>query len=116
LFRDALLRTHPDLQAQALEQARDYNFKRYYFQGIGRYEPAAAYERGIANLRTLAHLIPAEEYLFGARPSSIDAAIYGFTANIHFYEIDTPLRDFLAAQPNIVRHCRSIHTVLVDEI
>ena len=109
LFRDALLRTHPDIASAALEHAREYNFKRYHFQGIGRFEPAAAYDRGLADLQALAHLIPAEGFVFGARPSSIDAAIYGFTANIYFYQIETPLRAFVAAQPNIVRHCRSIH-------
>ncbi len=51
LFRDALLRTHPSLTKAALETARDYNFKRYYYQGIGRYEPEAVYDRGISDLR-----------------------------------------------------------------
>ncbi|MBW4023261.1 MAG: glutathione S-transferase family protein [Proteobacteria bacterium] len=112
LFRDALLRTHPDLPPQALEQAREYNFKRYHFQGIGRYEPAAVYDRGIASLRTLAHLIPPAGYMFGEHPTSTDAAIYGFIANIHFYEIDTPLRHFVGSQPNMVRHCETIHAAI----
>jgi len=34
---------------------------------------------------------------------SIDAGIYGFVANIYFYEIHTPLRQFVLAQPNIVK-------------
>ena len=93
LFRDAILRTHRDVATESLAQAREYNFKRYHFQGIGRYEPDAAYARGLAELRVLGHLIPASGFLFGAQPSSIDAAIYGFIANIHFYEIETPLRD-----------------------
>jgi glutathione S-transferase len=54
LFRDALLRTHPAITEAALETARDYNFKRYHYQGIGRYEPEAVYARGIGDLRVLA--------------------------------------------------------------
>ena len=50
--------------------------------------------------------------MFGARPSSIDAAIYGFTANIFFYEIETPLKIFLCARPNIVAHCRAVHAAV----
>src|SRR3954471_2420334 len=46
LFRDAFLRTHPRVTASSLEAAREYNFQRYYFQGIGRYEPEEAYARG----------------------------------------------------------------------
>ena len=92
--------------------ARDYNFKRYHYQGIGRYEPDAAYARGIAELGVLAHLLQPTGFLFGAEPTSIDAAIYGFTANIFFYEIETPLKAFLASQQNIVRHCETMHAAV----
>ncbi|MEJ1977806.1 MAG: hypothetical protein WDN49_18560 [Acetobacteraceae bacterium] len=37
-----------------MEAAREYNFKRYHYQGIGRYEPPLAYARGIADLSVLA--------------------------------------------------------------
>ncbi len=112
LFSDALLRTHPRLTADSLTKARDYNFKRYHYQGIGRYEPEAVYARGIADLHVLANLLPGSGFLFGPKPSSIDAGIYGFTANICFYEIDTPLKEFLGARPNIVAHCQAVHTAV----
>lgn len=112
LFRDAILKTHPGVTKEALEAAQEYNFKRYYYQGIGRYEPEAVYARGMANLEVLANLLPARGFLFGARPSSIDAAIYGFTANIYFYEIDTPLKNFLVSRPNLAAHCRSVHALV----
>jgi glutathione S-transferase len=112
LFRDAILRTHPDVTAGSLETAREYNFKRYHYQGIGRYDPDAAYARGIADLQVLANLLPASGFLFGTKPSSIDAAIYGFTANIYFYEISTPLKEFILSKPNVFLHCQSIHAAL----
>lgn len=89
-FRDALLREHPNLTGEGLLEAREYNAKRYYFQGVGRYEPDAAYARGRADLGVLAERVPASGYLHGPLATSIDAAIYGFIANIHFYDIDTP--------------------------
>ena len=112
LFRDIILRSHPGVTLEALETAREYNFKRYYYQGIGRYEPDQAYARGIADLGVLADLLSESEYLFGAKPGSIDAAIYGFIANIYFYEIDTPLKRFLTSRENLVAHCQSIHAAL----
>ena len=112
LFRDALLRTHPGITEAALEAARAYNFKRYQYQGIGRYERDEVYARGIADLRVLADLVPASGFLFGAKPSSCDAAIYGFIANIYFYEIDTPLKQFLLSRPNLVAHCQAVQTAL----
>jgi glutathione S-transferase len=111
-FRDAMLGEHPDIPAEALEKAREFNFQRYHYQGIGRYAPEAVYARGIADLGVLANLIPQERYAFGDRPTSIDAAIYGFTANICFSTIETPVMLYLQRQKNLVGHCEAIHAVL----
>jgi glutathione S-transferase len=108
-FRDTLMREHPDFTAESLLKAKEYNAQRYYFAGIGRYQPDAAMARGLADLGVLANLIPANGYVHGAKPTSIDAAIYGFIANIYFYPIDTPLKQFVVAHGNMVRHCRAIH-------
>jgi glutathione S-transferase len=108
-FRDALLREHPSLTEAGLRKAQEFNFQRYHFQGIGRYAPDAAYARGLADLKVLADLIPAKGYVHGERPTSIDAGIYGFIANIYFYDIDTPLKQFVVAHENIVRHCLAIY-------
>jgi glutathione S-transferase len=112
-FRDALLDQHPSLTDAGLQKAREFNFQRYHFQGIGRYAPEAAYARGLADLAVLADLIPASGYLHGAKPTGIDAGIYGFIANIYFYDIATPLKQFVVAHGNIVRHCRAIHDVVM---
>jgi hypothetical protein len=111
-FRDALLRTHPNLTAAALEAAQAYNFQRYNYQGIGRYEPEAVYARGIADLTALSNLLPERGAMFADRPGSIDAGLYGFIANIHFYQIDTPLKAFLTTRPNLVAHCLSLHAAV----
>jgi glutathione S-transferase len=111
-FRDALMREHPSLTEAGLRKAQEFNFQRYHFQGIGRYAPDAAYARGLADLRVLANLIPASGFVHGAKPTSIDAGIYGFVANIHFYEIETPLKQFVASHANLVRHCDAIHAAV----
>ncbi len=108
-FRDALLKEHPSLTEEGLRKAQDFNALRYHYQGIGRYDPPAVYARGLADLEALAHLVPASGYLFGPEPTSVDAGVYGFIANIYFYPIETPLKRFVAAQANLVRHCEAIH-------
>ena len=114
LFRDALLRTHADISAGDLEAAREYNRLRYHYQGIGRYEPAQVYERGADNLRALSHVLGSRAYVFGSRPHSLDAAIYGFVANIYFYDIDTPLKRCVLDSPPLVRHCQVLHGVVAE--
>ena len=111
-FRDALIKEHPSLDEAGLLKAREFNFQRYHFQGIGRYAPEAAYARGLADLGVLAHLIPADGYVHGPKPTGIDAGIYGFIANILFFDIATPLKQFVEAHGNLVRHCRAIHAAV----
>jgi glutathione S-transferase len=111
-FRDALMREHPHLTVEGLAKAKEFNAQRYYYQGIGRFDPDAAMARGLADLAAIAALIPPQGFVLGGAPSSIDAAIYGFIANIYFYDIDTPLKRFVVAHDNIVRHCNAIHAAV----
>ncbi len=112
LFRDQILKTHAEVTAASLEGAQQYNFQRYHYQGIGRFEPDAVYSRGLADLRALHDLLGETTFLFGAEPTSVDAGIYGFLANIHFYEIDTPLKKFVSDHPKLVRHCEAVHALV----
>jgi glutathione S-transferase len=111
-FCEALRREHPEITGEALLAAKAYNAQRYHFQGIGRYAPEEAYARGVADLQVLANRVPADGYLFGDKPGSADAAIYGFMANILFSSIETPLRSFAAGQPNLVTHCQRVHRIV----
>jgi len=108
-FFDAFKLEHPQLTDEGLMKAKEYNAQRYHYQGIGRYDPDAAMARGLADLEAIASLIPNGAYVHGDKPTAIDAGIYGFIANIYFYEIDTPLKKFVVAHDNLVRHCRAIH-------
>jgi glutathione S-transferase len=108
-FRDALKREHPSLTDEGLLKAKEFNAQRYHYQGIGRYAPDAAMARGLADLAALSGIIPANGFVHGAAPTAIDAGIYGFIANIYFYDIDTPLKRFVAAHGNVVRHCEAVH-------
>ena len=115
-FRAALIREHPSLTEEGLAKAREFNFRRYHFQGIGRYAPGAAYARGLADLGVLADLVPAGGYVHGADPTSVDAGIYGFIANIYLYDIDTPLKQFVSLRENLLRHCTTIHETVMREL
>jgi glutathione S-transferase len=113
-FRDALKREHPSVTDDGLRKAREFNFQRYYYAGIGRYAPHEAYARGLDDLQVLADLIPAQGYIHGTKPTSVDAGVYGFIANIYFFAIDTPLKRFVISQQNLVRHCRAIHAAVTQ--
>jgi glutathione S-transferase len=108
IFRDELLRTHATLTPEQLEAARKYNFQRYHYQGISRYEPAAVYERGLCDLDALAGLVGDGPFVFGHQVHGADATVHGFIANIYFYDIDTPLKQAVLASPALVTHCHEL--------
>src|SRR5260221_705844 len=58
------------------------------------------------------HIFDASSAPPGQLPYIIDAGIYGFIANIHFYDIDTPLKQFVSSHANLVRHCDAIHAAV----
>ena len=105
-FRDSLMREHPSVTEAGLRKAQEFNFQRYYFAGIGRYAPTDAYARGLADLRVLADLIPAQDYVHMGQSQP---------ANIYFYDIDTPLKQFVTSRQNLVRHCRAIHEMVMKQ-
>lgn len=109
LFREIVLSAHPEIAESDINAAREYNQLRYHYQGIGRYDATQVYQRGIANLKAISFLLGSSGFIFGAQPRSIDAAVYGFVANIYFYDIDTPLKRFVIDSPNLVRHCKTLH-------
>ena len=112
LFKEAFLKTHSGITADSLDAAQKFNFERYHYQGIGRFEPDEAYARGIADLQAIANLLGDNEFMFGPEPGSIDASVYGFVANIFFYDIDTPLKQFVLSRPNLVRHCHAVRAAI----
>jgi hypothetical protein len=111
-FITAFRREHPAVTEEGLLKAKAFNAQRYHYQGIGRYSPEGAYARGLADLQVLANLIPARGCVHGPKSTSVDAGIYGFIANIYFYDIDTPLKQFVTAHQNLVRHCTAIHDAI----
>jgi glutathione S-transferase len=66
----------------------------------------------VADLQVLSNLIDDGRFLFGAEPTSTDASVYGFVANIYFYDIDTPLKQFVQSQTNLVRHCKAMRSAV----
>ena len=113
-FRDEILRTHAQVTEADLETAKEYNGKRYYYQGIGRYAPEGVYKRGLADLAALASLLGPGNFLFGQRPHGADAGCYAFLANIFYYPIDTPLRRFIVAHPELSRYCEAMHAAVTE--
>ncbi|MCW8409418.1 glutathione S-transferase family protein [Legionella sp. PATHC035] len=95
LFKAEFLKQRPELSETYLEKVRKYNIEKYHYQGIGRYSSKEVYQSGIEDLQAIHHILGANEYIFGTTIHALDACCYGFLANIVYFDIDTPLKEFM---------------------
>jgi glutathione S-transferase len=72
--------------------------------GMGRHTPEEIAELGKADLTAVAAILGDKPFLLGEQPSSFDAAVYAFLANILVFPVDSPLRRFAQEQPTLVRY------------
>lgn len=74
-------------------------------QGIGRHSTAEIYQLGIDDLSALSTLLGKNDFCMGKEPSSVDACVYAFLANILYAPIPSPLQDYAKSQPQFAEYC-----------
>lgn len=89
--------------------ARKRAIKQVHAQGIGRHDRDTIYAMGLEDLKALSPYFKAG-FLFGDQPSSYDAMAYGCLANILWMSHQTPLKDFVDEQPNLIAYCEFIQS------
>lgn len=108
LFKSEFLKQLPQLSEEDLERFRQYNIQKYYYQGIGKYSSEEIYNSGIDDLKCINEFLNNNPFFFGEHFSTIDACCYGFLANIYYFEINTPLRDFIKSQKKLEHYVHRI--------
>jgi glutathione S-transferase len=86
--------------------ARRGTLKQLRGHGLGRHPPAEIYRRGVQDLEALSDFLAGKSFMFGDRPTSLDATVFAFVANVLDVPVDTPLKRAAAARPNLVEYCR----------
>ena len=107
LFKTEFLKQLPQLSEEDMERFRQYNIQKYYYQGVGKYSAEEIYNSGLDDLKCLNEFLNKSPFFFGEHFSTIDACCYGFLANIYYFDINTPLRDFIQSQKKLEHYvCR----------
>jgi glutathione S-transferase len=76
-------------------------------QGIGRGDREQIFAAGCADVDAIAGALGDGEFFFG-EPSSTDALVYGFLANILAARVSDPLTEAIRAHENLVDFCTRI--------
>jgi len=74
-------------------------------QGISRHSESEIYAKGRADLQALSKMLGDKPYFLGAKPTSVDASVYGLLANIYFQQDANALKEILKNFPNLTRYC-----------
>lgn len=79
--------------------------KQLYARGMGRHDEDVIIAQGKADLDALAELLGEQPYMFGDRPSSIDACVFGFLGVSVYVTGDNPLYRHSASLDNLIHYC-----------
>jgi glutathione S-transferase len=107
-FKQAFLEHCKDVTASFLDEAKSYNENRYHCQGIGRYDKQAVYQQGCDDLKQIYLQLGSKPYLFGKTPNEIDTTCFGYLANIYFYPIETPLKQFIDEHVELTQYVKRL--------
>ncbi len=73
-------------------------------QGLGRQEPEAIWQAGIADIQAVAHWLGTRTFAFGDAPTVLDACIYAYIGNIIASPWDNPLKTATLKHRSLVDH------------
>ncbi len=79
--------------------------KALHLQGLGRHSPAEIYALAEAGVLSLDSLLGDKPFLFGDRPSSVDATLYAYIANALLVPFDTELQQVKTKTPRLLAYC-----------
>lgn len=78
-------------------------------QGVGRHSQEEILQQAEHTLASLDTLLGDNNWFFGDQPSSLDATLYAFLANIILVELDNPLNTNARRYQRLVDYCQRIH-------
>lgn len=84
--------------------------RRIRLQGFGRYSATERHAKAAADLCALDQILGDKPFMLGVKPRSVDAAVYGMLASIHFADLATPLAASLRDFPRLIDYTQRMET------
>jgi glutathione S-transferase len=74
-------------------------------QGMGRHSREEIYAIGCRDITALADFLGARPYFMGEQPTSLDASVYAFLANLLWVPVASPLKSHARRFPQLESYC-----------
>jgi glutathione S-transferase len=79
--------------------------KALHGHGMGRHSETEIYAIGKKDLTAVATFLGRKTFFMGEQPSSIDATVFGFTANLLLAPVESPLKEHALKYPQLLAYC-----------
>lgn len=80
--------------------------KKSLFQhGMGRHSDSEIHEIARKSLQSFSDILGEKTFIFGDKPCSLDATLYGFLAQAILIDMDTPMTQLARGFPTLVSYC-----------
>ena len=79
--------------------------KSLHGHGMGRHSREEIYAIGQRDITALADYLGEKKFFLGESPSSVDATVYGFLANLIWAPIENPLKEHAKQYPQLEAYC-----------
>jgi len=92
------------VRALAMPLIRRSVKKTLHKQGTGRHTPAEVAAMGSADLDALSELLGDADFLYGARPCTVDASVFAFLEGILGFPLESPVQRHARSRANLVAY------------
>ena len=90
--------------------------KLLWMQGVLRHSDEDIVESALRDWRAVLTVLDDKPFLFGDEPTGVDAIVFGALATSMLTPIESPIRDFLRSQPELVAYAERMHTRFFPEL
>ena len=73
--------------------------------GLGRHTEQEILTIAKGHLEAISAILAEKDYCFGDKPSSLDATVFAFLAQIYLVSLTSPLKELASNYPNLEKYC-----------
>lgn len=106
----------PDQQEKGLSEFREYMRGQIKGHGMGRHSPEEIARLGVADLLAISDFLADKPFFMGEEPTTADATVYAYVANILFAPIEGALKDHGRKTANLMPYCERMRERFFPEL
>ena len=106
----------PEHQQAYVAATRKSMVDQTHAQGMGRHTVDEVQQIGMADLQAISDYLGDKPFFMGDKPTTVDATLYGYLANMLLVPIASKARDFGRTLPNLLAHCERMRARYFPEL